>query len=85
MEWEKTTKDKFEQILAKMPVFMRPIAQKAITEKTEGNAKNANRAQVEERDLIDALFSETPFGFHGMMKNDLNSMGIDYMKYGYEK
>ena len=42
-------------------------------------------AQVEEKDLVDALFSETPFGFHGMMKNDLNVVGIDYAKYGYEK
>ena len=29
--------------------------------------------------------SLTPFGFQGLMKNDLASLGVDYTKYGYEK
>ena len=28
---------------------------------------------------------ETPFGFHGPMKLDMEELGIDYKKYGYEK
>ncbi len=85
ISWDKDTEGKFKQIVAKMPVFMRPIAEKAITQKAEGLVKASNRAEVTEKDLVDALFAETPFGFQGLMKNDLNSIGIDYTKYGYSR
>lgn len=85
IDWDKATQEKFKQLLAKMPVFMRPIAEKAITQKAETLVLQENRSQITEKDMVDAFFSETPFGFQGMMKNDLNSIGIDYTKYGYEK
>ncbi|MFH0941227.1 MAG: hypothetical protein V1840_05165 [Candidatus Omnitrophota bacterium] len=83
--WDKATQDTFRQVLAKMPVFMRPIAEKAITLKAESLAKKDNRAEVTEKYLVDALFIETPFGFQGLMKNDLASLGVDYTKYGHAK
>ncbi len=85
LSWDSGIQEKFKQIVAKMPVFMRPIAEKAITLKAEGLAAKDNRAQVTEKDLVDALFQETPFGFQGLMKNDLSSIGVDYTKYGYAK
>jgi hypothetical protein len=83
--WDLATQNIFRQVLAKMPVFMRPIAEKAITLKAESLAKKDNKAEVTEKYLVDAFFIETPFGFQGLMKNDLASLGVDYTKYGYEK
>jgi hypothetical protein len=85
ISWEKTTQEKFKQLVAKMPVFMRPIAEKALVERAEAIVKKDNRSEITEKDMVDAFFIETPFGFQGMMKNDLIALGIDYTKYGYEK
>jgi len=83
--WDKETEDKFRLLIAKMPVFMRPVAQKAIIEKAQKLVIKDNRDTVSEKDMVDAFFLETPFGFQGLMKNDLLSVGIDYTKYGHAK
>ena len=83
--WEAGTEEKFRQIIAKMPVFLRGMAEKAISLKAESLAAKDNRTLITEKDLVDALFLETPFGFQGLMKNDLTAIGVDYMKYGYSK
>ena len=83
--WEKTTEEKFKQILEKVPVFMREIAQKKVSQRAESYVINENRTEVTEKDLVDAFFKETPFGFHGPMKTDMETIGLDYTKYGYEK
>ena len=85
MNWEKDTEAKFLQLLSKMPVFMRPMAEKALRERAEKLAVKENRGQINEKDMVDAFFMETPFGFQGMMKNDLQAAGIDYTKYGHSK
>ncbi len=85
MDWDKDAEEKFKQMLAKMPPFMRPIAEKALRDKAEEFARKDNRTLVSEKDMVDAFFIETPFGFQGMMKNDLGSIGVDYAKYGYQK
>ena len=85
MNWEKIAKENFEAILAKIPVFLRSIAAKKVSEKAEMNALNNNRQEVSQKDVVDAFFMETPFGFHGPMKMDMESLGIDYQKYGHSK
>ena len=85
IDWESTTQDKFKILIGKMPVFMRPAAEKAIVQKAENLVRQDNRSEITEKDMVDAFFAETPFGFQGLMKNDLLSVGIDYTKYGYAK
>lgn len=85
INWEKTTEEKFKLLLEKMPVFLRGIAQAKVSQKAESLAKQENRSQIIEKDMVNAFFAETPFGFQGLMKNDLTSVGIDYTKYGHEK
>lgn len=85
MNWEATTKYNFERILEKIPVFLRPMAKNKVFKKAEGLAQKENRLEVVEKDLVDAFFLETPFGFHGPLKNDMDEFGIDYVKYGYPK
>ena len=58
---------------------------KKVFQKAVDLAEKNNRTVVTEKDLVDAFFAETPFGFHGPMKNDMESLQIDYLKYGYPK
>lgn len=83
--WEVTTKEKFNQLLAKVPVVLRGMAQEKVSKKAENIAGKEGRSQVTEKDLVDAFFAETPFGFHGPMKTDMETLGIDYAKYGHAR
>ena len=85
MNWDKNTKEKFEQLAEKIPVFLRGIAEEKITKKADNLASEAGRNEVNEKDLVDAFFAETPFGFHGPMKSDMEAIGVDYIKYGHER
>jgi hypothetical protein len=83
MNWEKTAEEKFKQLIAKVPVFLRDMAHKKVFQKAENLAQANNRLEVSEKDMVDAFFCETPFGFHGPMKCDMETVGLDYKKYGY--
>jgi len=64
---------------------LRGLAEKKVSQKAQQNAQAENRLEVSQKDVIDAFFMETPFGFHGPMKIDMETLGIDYTKYGYSK
>ena len=83
--WDLATQKKFDQMIAKIPIFLRDIAQKKVFQKAVDFTQKDERRIVSEKDLVDAFFAETPFGFHGPMKNDMNDLNIDYLKYGYSK
>ncbi len=85
ISWNKDAKEKFDQVVAKIPPFLRGVAEQRVTKKAAGFALKENRTEILEKDLVDAFFAETPFGFHGPMKTDMQAVGIDYVKYGYEK
>ena len=84
MIWENGIEEKFEKLLGKIPVFMREIARNKVSKKLESALKEQNRQAATEKDLVDAFFSETPFGFHGPLKMDMEEFGIDYKKYGHK-
>ena len=83
--WERSAKEQFDRLIEKVPVFMRGIAQEKVSKKAESIVKGQGRVEITEKDMVDAFFAETPFGFHGPMKNDMQESGIDYVKYGYDK
>jgi len=83
--WDLDTQKKFDQMIAKIPIFLRDIAQKKVFQKALDLTQKDGRRVVSEKDLVDAFFAETPFGFHGPMKNDMNDLKINYLKYGYSK
>jgi hypothetical protein len=85
ISWDKATEEKFKQLIEKVPIFLRELAQQKITSKAESLVRKDNRAQITEKDMVDAFFAETPFGFHGPMKTDMQTVGVDYVKYGYDK
>ncbi len=85
LSWNKSTEEKFKQMLEKIPIFMRGIAHEKVAKRAESLARQDNRWEVNEKDMVDAFFVETPGGFQGPMKVDMESLGINYTKYGYEK
>ena len=85
MDWEKSAEQNFKNILGKIPVFLRPTAAKKVGVKAEALAQAAGRKEIIEKDLVDAFLLETPFGFHGPLKNDFKEFGIDHTKYGHPK
>jgi hypothetical protein len=80
--WEAEALQQFTQMIQKIPVFLRGIAEKKVSQKAQAVAQSQGR-KVNEKDMVDAFFSETPFGFHGPMKTDMKDLGIDYTKYGH--
>ncbi len=83
--WDPSTEQKFNELIAKVPVFMRGIAKDKVSQRIEKILLQENRLVVGEKDMVDAFFAETPFGFHGPMKSDMESLGIEYTKYGHPK
>lgn len=82
--WDKATEEKFQKLLEQIPDLIRGIAEIRVTKRAETIAREANRLEIREKDLVDALFSETPPGFVPAMKNGMQELGIDYKKHGYE-
>lgn len=85
MNWDKTTEEKFKLLINKMPIFLRGTVSAQVSKKAQSLAAEANCPEITEKDMVDAFFAETPFGFQGLMKNDLIDVGIDYTKYGHAK
>ena len=85
VSWDKDAKIKFDLLIEKVPVFLKDMAQSKVLQKTENIVRKDNRNLINEKDLVDAFFAATPFGFHGPMKTDMMSIGLDYTKYGYSK
>jgi len=85
MEWEPRTREKFKQIISKMPVFHRRIAEEAVSLKAEENAAARKAPLVQEEDIVCAFFSDVPLPFYSMMIRLLEQNGLDYAKYGFPK
>ena len=85
VSWDKPTQEKFSQLIERVPIFLRDIAKERVAKRAEDLVKKDNRSVIGEKDLVDAFFAETPFGFHGPMKSDMASIGINYTQYGHPK
>ena len=83
LQWDAETRKKFDQMIEKVPIFMRPIAKKQVSKKAENIVRDDKRSVINEKDMVDAFFAATPFGFHGPMMTDMTDLNIDYKKYGH--
>jgi len=81
--WDKGTEDNFKKLINKVPVFLRNMARDKVLKKVEALVKNDNRTEIGEKDMVDAFFEVTPFGFHGPLKCDMEEFHIDYTQYGH--
>lgn len=85
MDWEPKTKEKFENMIAKIPLFHRRITEEAVTRRSEEIAQSRNSGEVREEDVIGAFFSDVPSPFYSMMVRLLEQTGFDYKKCGFPK
>lgn len=83
MNWESLAQEKYDAILLKIPPFLRGVASAKVSQKAESLALAQGSGKVSLKDVVDAFFIETPFGFHGPLKMDMEALGIDYQQYGH--
>jgi len=83
--WDKDSGEKFQKLLEQIPEMIRGIAEARVSKKAASIVQADNRTVINEKDMVDAFFAETPGGFLGPMKCGMEELGIDYTKYGYSK
>jgi hypothetical protein len=83
--WEKGVEENFRKLIDKVPAVMRGMAEGKVRKKMEGILAKDGRQTATEKDMVNAFFEATPFGFHGPMKTDMTAFGIDYTQYGHPK
>ena len=81
--WDKPTEEKLFKILEEIPDMIRGIAEARVCRKAEDIVRADNRRVINEKDMVDAFFAETPGGFKPLMKNSMKAQGIDYAQYGH--
>ncbi len=80
MQWEKTTQQKYELMISKIPLFHREITKQVVPLKAEENAKARGALAIEEGDVVQAFLSEVPKAFFSMMIRLMDDVGLDYKK-----
>lgn len=83
--WQKSIEEKFNNVVKKIAIFHRSIADAVVREKVQEYAGERGAAQVEEQDVVKAMFNYTPEQFFSRMKKLLDEEGIEYKKYGFGK
>ena len=81
LKWEIVSFNKFNTVIAKIPLFHREIATQVVTKKAQENAIERGSSQVEEPDIARAFFSEVPHAFYSLMIRLLDEVGFNYRDY----
>ena len=81
LTWEKVTEEKYKMMLSRMPIFHRHMTEVASTRKAQELARARGSRMVEEKDLMEAMFSEVPLQFYSLMIRLLDDSGFEYRKY----
>jgi len=81
MAWEKNALIKYENMIRRLPLFHRDIADEVVRKKAMQNALARRGAMIEESDILRAFFSEVPMTFYGLMIRLLEETGFDYGPY----
>jgi len=85
MDWDNATKDKFQKMTAKIPLFHRRLTEEAVSKMAQENALARKSSKIEEVDVVSAFFSGVPSPFYSMMIRLLDQAGFDYKKFGFPK
>ncbi len=79
--WQADARQKYETMIAKIPIFHRAIAKQIVDKKAPMLAQGRGASMVEEQDIIRAFFSEVPMAFYSLMIRLLDEVGFNYQKY----
>ena len=78
LSWEKQSHEKFNTMIARIPLFHREIARIVVHKKAQLNARERGSLTVEEPDIVRAFFSEVPMAFYSLMIRLLHEVGFNY-------
>lgn len=81
IQWEPEAFKKYQDMIARIPLFHREIAKIVVDKKAVINARERGSNRVEEPDIIHAFFTEVPLAFYSLMIRLFNEAGFDYKKY----
>jgi hypothetical protein len=85
LKWNEDVLSRFNQMIEKMPIFHRRIAEDLTRNKAEANARERNSNTVEEKDVVKAFFSEVPKPFYSLMIRLMDNVGFNYKEFAKEK
>ena len=80
LEWEGKALKKYENMIRRIPLFHRQIAQQVVDKKAEQNALARCADQVEEVDIVKAFLSEVPMAFHSLMIRLMDEVGFNHQE-----
>jgi len=81
MEWEKGIYELFEKLIAEVPEDFRMVVKPLLQETAEKKCLGRNGSNINEMDLISALFEVTPTAFESELIRICKSLDIDYKRY----
>ena len=81
LEWEKNAFKKYENMIRRIPLFHREIAQQVVDKKAEQNALARGSNQVEEEDIVKAFLSEVPLAFYSLMVRLMDEVDFNYREH----
>ena len=81
LTWEPSALKKYEEIIAKIPLFHREIAKRVVDKQAVINAQDRKSNLIEESDIVRAFFSEVPMTFYSLMIRLMDEVKFDYEKY----
>ena len=81
LQWEKEARQKFDSMIARIPLFHREIAKKVAFKRAEINALERKSNLVEESDIVRAFLSEVPKAFFSLMIRLFQEVGFDYKEH----
>lgn len=78
LQWNPAALKKYEEMIARIPLFHREIAKQVVDKKAAMNAQARQSSTVEEGDIVSAFFSEVPKAFYSLMVRLMDEAGFDY-------
>jgi len=81
MPWEEKAQEKYNKMLAKIPLFHREITRQVVDKQAPLNAQARGSQSVGEEDIVRAFSSEVPKAFYSMMIRLMEDVGFDHEKY----
>ncbi|MCA9406404.1 MAG: DUF2621 family protein [Candidatus Omnitrophica bacterium] len=84
LEWESNARQKYDEMIRKLPLFHRDIAKQVVDKKAVINAQERKASMVEEEDVVRAFLTEVPLAFYSLMIRLFDEVGFDYKQYENE-
>jgi len=81
IQWEAGARQKYETMIAKLPLFHREIAKQVVDKKAVINAQDRGTDFIEEGDIVQAFLTEVPKTFYSLMIRLMDEVKLDYKKY----